>query len=232
MSVFQDVVRINEAFADVVNWDLLPKSAVASMQLLPGSSPIFGLSTLGGALTIAMKDGFARRGVDLEASTGSFGRTELAAEAGGNDGRFGFYVAAEGIDDDGYRDHSSSRIRRMYARGDAHAGDDELGVGVTLADNHLEGTQALPVSMFGDPRQAYTWPDTTKNRLLFVNANRQRIDNLFDTALQNFGILGANYFRGPGGTFSTTLAGPEPFRAPGSAFGAWIGVRYALAERR
>ena len=52
LSVFQDGVRINEAFADVVNWDLLPKNAVASMQLLPGSNPIFGLNTLGGALTL------------------------------------------------------------------------------------------------------------------------------------------------------------------------------------
>ena len=59
LSVFQDGVRINEAFADVVNWDLLPRNAVASMQLLPGSNPVFGLNTLGGALTMAMKDGFA-----------------------------------------------------------------------------------------------------------------------------------------------------------------------------
>ena len=35
LSVFQDGVRINEAFADIVNWDLIPKNAVASMQLLP-----------------------------------------------------------------------------------------------------------------------------------------------------------------------------------------------------
>ena len=31
---------------------------------------------------------------------------------------------------------------------------------------------------------------------------------------QNFGILGANYFRGPGNTFDAGLAGPEPFRSP------------------
>ena len=60
--MFQDGVRINEAFADVVNWDLLPKNAVASMQLLPGSNPVFGLNTLGGALTINMKDGFRHGG--------------------------------------------------------------------------------------------------------------------------------------------------------------------------
>ena len=79
LSVFQDGVRINEAFADVVNWDLLPKNAVASMQLLPGSNPIFGLNTLGGALTIQMKDGFGYSGLNASVSAGSFGRVEVSA---------------------------------------------------------------------------------------------------------------------------------------------------------
>jgi outer membrane cobalamin receptor len=49
ISVFQDGVRINEAFGDVVNWDLLPRSAISTIQLIPGSNPVFGLNTLGGA---------------------------------------------------------------------------------------------------------------------------------------------------------------------------------------
>src|SRR4029450_4224744 len=108
LSVFQDGVRINEAFADVVNWDLLPKNAVAAMKLLPGSNPIFGLNTLGGALTIQMKDGFAYPGAQVSVSAGSFARTEVTAEAGGNDGTLGLFAAAEGIRDGGYRDHSST----------------------------------------------------------------------------------------------------------------------------
>ena len=52
ISVYLDGVRVNEAFGDVVNWDLLPMNAIASMDLLPGSSPLFGLNTLGGALAI------------------------------------------------------------------------------------------------------------------------------------------------------------------------------------
>ena len=171
LSVFQDGVRINEAFADIVNWDLIPKNAVASMQVLPGSNPVFGLNTLGGALTLHMKDGFANAGAEASISSGSFARTELAAEAGGNDGTFGFFAAIEGIRDDGYRDHSAARIGRLYARADAHAASDQYSVGLSLADNHLEGTQALPVSMLDNPKQAYTWPDTTDNRLAFVNGN-------------------------------------------------------------
>ena len=48
LSVFQDGVRVNEPFGDVVNWDLIPGSAISSMQLLPGATPAFGLNTLGG----------------------------------------------------------------------------------------------------------------------------------------------------------------------------------------
>src|SRR5262249_24084943 len=57
LSVFQDGVRINEAFGDVVNWDLLPQSAISSVQLIPGSNPVFGLNTLGGALAIYTRSG-------------------------------------------------------------------------------------------------------------------------------------------------------------------------------
>ena len=57
-----------------------------------------------------------------------------------------------------------------------------------------------------------------------------RIDNLFDRAYQTFGILGANYFRGPGNTFDAGLATSEPFRSPGAPLGAWIGVRYRLGD--
>jgi iron complex outermembrane recepter protein len=139
--------------------------------LLPGSNPVFGLNTLGGALTINMKDGFRFAGANAEVSTGSFGRTSLSADIGGNNGTLAGYAAFEGIDDNGWRDHASTRIQRMYARGDAHTAQDDFNVAITLADNYLEGTQALPVSMLDNPRQAYTWPDTTDNRLDFISAN-------------------------------------------------------------
>ena len=52
VSIFQDGVRVNEPFGDVVNWDLIPQSAIASIQLIPGSNPAFGLNTLGGAVAV------------------------------------------------------------------------------------------------------------------------------------------------------------------------------------
>ncbi len=47
LSVYMDGVRINEAFGDTVNWDLIPESAISSISLISGSNPTFGLNTLG-----------------------------------------------------------------------------------------------------------------------------------------------------------------------------------------
>ncbi|MBU3736806.1 MAG: Plug domain-containing protein, partial [Methylobacterium sp.] len=44
LSVFQDGVRINEPFGDAVNWDLIPNIAIAGINLIPGSNPVFGLN--------------------------------------------------------------------------------------------------------------------------------------------------------------------------------------------
>src|SRR5262249_27759665 len=54
------------------------------------------------------------------------------------------------------------------------------------------------------------------------------ITNLFDRKYETFGILGANFFRGPGFTYDQAIAGPEQFRSPGAPRGFWIVVRYAF----
>src|SRR6185437_5815460 len=57
IAVFQDGVRVNEPFGDIVNWDLIPPSAVASIQLLPGARAAFGRNALAGALAVYTKSG-------------------------------------------------------------------------------------------------------------------------------------------------------------------------------
>ena len=42
LSVFLDGVRVNEAFGDVVHWDLIPNTAIANMALVPGSQGASG----------------------------------------------------------------------------------------------------------------------------------------------------------------------------------------------
>jgi iron complex outermembrane receptor protein len=54
LAVYENGVRINEAFGDVVNWDFLPSVAVQNMAVL-ANNPAFGLNALGGAISITMK---------------------------------------------------------------------------------------------------------------------------------------------------------------------------------
>ena len=57
LSIYMDGVRLNQPFGDVVSWDLIPRAAIGSLTLMPGSNPLFGLNRLGGALLIQTKDG-------------------------------------------------------------------------------------------------------------------------------------------------------------------------------
>jgi outer membrane receptor protein involved in Fe transport len=175
LSVYLDGVRVNEAFGDVVNWDLIPRIAVSAINVIPGSNPAFGLNTLGGALAIETKSGAHFPGTVLRGYGGSFGRLGAEFEAGGaRDGRH-YYLAGNRFSERGWRDFSPSRVDQVFAR--LGAGDPSGHVELTLlgADTSLDGTQALPLSMLAAPRQPYTWPDRTENRLAFANLSAKRI---------------------------------------------------------
>ena len=174
LSVFLDGVRINEVFADVVNWDLVPTSAIATLQVVPGSNPVFGLNTLGGALAVYTKDGLRYPGTSVDASAGSFGRRSVGFETGGAGDVADWFVTGRAHDEDGWRDHSPSRVRQLFGKLRIERADSEVALSATYADNSLSGTQTLPLSMLDRPQQAYTWPDTTTNELAFVNAQAAR----------------------------------------------------------
>src|SRR5215472_1824656 len=158
LSVFQDGVRVNEPFGDSVNWDLIPKSAISSMALVPGSNPVFGLNTLGGALVITTKSGFDHPGLAGEAYGGSFGRRAGELEYGGSRDRIAYYVTGNLFDDAGWRDQSASLVRQGFAKLSYRASD------------VLNGAQSVPVSFLEERRSiAYTFPDTFRNELSFVN---------------------------------------------------------------
>src|ERR1700723_576143 len=74
LSVYVDGVRVNESFGDTVNWDLIPESAISTVTLMSGSNPVFGLNTLGGALSVQTKSGHDNPGTELEAYGGAFGK--------------------------------------------------------------------------------------------------------------------------------------------------------------
>ena len=95
LSVFQDGVRVNEPFGDAVNWDLIPVNAIAGINLIPGSNPVFGLNTLGGSLSVVTKSGRTHQGGVIEMSSGSWGRKNVLGEFGGvsQDGSIDYFIS-------------------------------------------------------------------------------------------------------------------------------------------
>jgi outer membrane receptor protein involved in Fe transport len=116
ISVFQNGVRLNEPFGEVMQWDLIPLFALSDIQLAPGNNPVYGLNTLGGALVMHMKDGWTAPGARIEGSVGSFGRYRTTAEYGKSweDG-WAAYAGASLFGEQGFRDHSRSSAQNLYA---------------------------------------------------------------------------------------------------------------------
>jgi iron complex outermembrane recepter protein len=169
LSVFLDGVRVNEPFGDVVNWDLVPPSAISSIQLLSGSTPALGLNTLGGALAIYTKSGSAYPGYALSAEGGSFARAGGTFEAGGAAGHLDGFVTGNFQRDGGWALHNPSRVAQLFGKVGHQTEDSDLDLSLVLADTSLEGTQTLPLSWLDTPREAYTFPDLNTNRVAHAN---------------------------------------------------------------
>jgi outer membrane receptor protein involved in Fe transport len=166
LSVYVDGVRVNEPFGDTVNWDLLPNSAIAGVDLVPGSNPAFGLNTLGGALAMRTKSGFSHPGGRLEASGGSFGRTNTELEYGGNNGTFGWYGAGDWFREDGWRDYSPSDVKQFFGKLSFRNAAGEADLTLTKARSRLIGNGPVPQSLLAERREAiFTQPDETSNDL-------------------------------------------------------------------
>ncbi|MBS0240196.1 MAG: TonB-dependent receptor [Proteobacteria bacterium] len=171
LAVYQNGVRINEAFGDVVNWDFLPSNAINNVALVTGN-PVFGLNALGGSIVIDMKDGFNFQGADIDTRFGSFGRKQVSAEAGYRSGNWGVYGAFEAINDDGFRDFSDAEVRRGYFDLGVKGDNAEFHFNFTGADNHVGVTAAAPEQLLDMGRNlTFTSPQTTDNEMQMYSVN-------------------------------------------------------------
>lgn len=171
LSVYLDGVRMNEPFGSIVNWDLIPMNAIRAVEVLPGSNPVFGLNTLGGALVLETRNGADDGGLSVTAQGGSWHRRAVSAEAGGTlaDQSIDWFVAGNDDTQDGYRWYTNTAVRQAYGKLRWHGQGARAELGVIWADTSLNGTQGLPLSMLATPQMAYTWPDNISNNQLIVN---------------------------------------------------------------
>jgi iron complex outermembrane receptor protein len=165
LAVYQNGVRLNEAFGDTVNWDAIPQNAIAHLDVW-SSNPVFGLNALGGAVNMVMKDGFTWQGAEASLQGGSYGHGMAGAQWGLENGVFSFYGAAEGVTDAGWRLHSQSNVARLYADAGWRIGDSELHLVASGAATSLGVVGPTPFDLVQrDSNSVYTFPQTTRNTI-------------------------------------------------------------------
>lgn len=172
LSVYQDGVRVNEPFGDIVNWDLIPQVAIANMEVIPGSNPLFGLNTLGGALAIRTKSGFSHPGAHAQAYGGSYGRNAYQGEYGGSQGQFDWYFAGNIFEDGGWRPFSPTNVRQAFGKVGWENEKTDIDFSFTFANNSMQGVGPTPPEdLSRNYRAIFTAPDITDNTLYFFNLN-------------------------------------------------------------
>jgi iron complex outermembrane receptor protein len=179
VAVYQNGVRLNEAFGDTVNWDAIPETAIARMDVW-SNNPVFGLNALGGAVNVVMKNGFTWQGEEASVQGGSYGHGMATLQYGMADGDFSFYAAAEGVTDGGWRLESSSNVGRLYADAGWRFGDSEIDVVASGSQSGLGVVGPTPVELVAqDSAAVYTYPQTTQNRVgsLALNGKSKLSDN-------------------------------------------------------
>ena len=171
LAVYMQGIRVNEAFGDTVNWDLIPTVAIGRADIWT-NNPAFGLNALGGAVNLQMKDGFTYNGIEVDASGGSYGRVGGSLQYGVRNGEWGLYLAAEGFKDDGWRYQSPSRLARFYGDLGWRGTDAEVHFITSIADNYFGVVGPTPIELLNnDYRAIYTWPQTTKNQAQLIAMN-------------------------------------------------------------
>jgi len=163
VSVYQNGVRLNEAFGDTVNWESIPETAVDRMDVW-SANPVFGLNALGGSVNLVMKNGFTWQGSELSGQGGTYGHGMGTVQYGVENGNLSFYGAAEGVTDSGWRLHSPSGIARLYTDTGWRLGSSELHFVAAASLSDLGVVGPTPIQMLQQASDSvYTYPQTTHN---------------------------------------------------------------------
>ena len=183
ISVYVDGVRENQPFSDVVLWDTLPSFAYESAQVIPGSNPIYGLNTLGGAVSFQTKSGRSFTGSNAEFTAGSWGRQISLLEHGGTKGQIDYYAGYQHTTERGWRDFSPNHLNQFFSKLGYENDLSRLELSYTAADNALIGNGLAPKYLLGSDNEGVnTVPDFTGNMYHKLNLSASHFhddDTLF-----------------------------------------------------
>lgn len=180
LSTYIDGVRVNEPFGDLTLWDKIPSFAIGNMQVIPGSNPLFGLNTLGGAISIQTKSGRDNQGAAIEYEAGSWGRQRALVEYGGvsQDGSVDYMLGYQHTTENGWRNFSPSHVNQLFGKLGWQNETTKLDLTYIGTDNNLIGNGLTPEFLLrGDRDQINTRPDFTNNYSHFLALNGSHFFN-------------------------------------------------------
>ncbi len=190
LAVYQNGVRINEAFGDTVNWDLIPENAIDKMTIVAGN-PIFGLNALGGALNVTMKNGFTWQGFEADLRGGSFDRAQEELQFGKQVGDWSVYMAGTEINDGGWRTDGASQLTNVYGDVGYRANGFEQHLQITAGSTQFGASVFAPIQeLQNNWASVYTVPQSTYNQMAMLQWNGSYA---YSTTLS---VQGDLYFRG------------------------------------
>jgi len=169
LSTYVNGVRFNEPFGDTVNWDLIPEGAVDSMALYGGSNPVYGLNSLGGAISVKTKTGFSAPGHQIEVYGGSWDRHSEELTSGWNNGTWGYFLDLNHFEEDGWRNFSPTKAERAFGTLSWRGDKGSLDLTLAANDNDMRGNGATPETMLRQEgrKSVFTHPDQTITRMFF-----------------------------------------------------------------
>ena len=171
LAVYMNGVRVNEAFGDTVNFDFIPTNAIDRADI-QSNSPVFGLNALGGAINLQMKNGFTFHGAEIEFQAGSYGRISGGVQFGMQKDDVAIYIAAQGLNETGWRQQSPSELARVYADIGWRRDGNEIHLVLSGATNSFGVVASTPIQLLQTNwTSIYTWPQTTQNQNMLAALN-------------------------------------------------------------
>ena len=180
LSVYIDGIRANQPFSNTVLWDLVPNFAIDNMQMVAGSNPVYGLNTLGGAMSMQTKSGQNFQGKSIDVSAGSWARSSNLVEIGGlvSDSNMDYYLGYEHFNENGWRKFSPSHVNQLFGKLGFESEMSRFELTYTGAHNLLIGNGLTPKDLLGSERDGiHTLEDETKNEYSQLALNMSHFFN-------------------------------------------------------
>ena len=158
LSVFLDGVRLNEPTVEEVNFDLIPLEDLERIEVIRGPSVLFGRNTLGGALNLVTRRGEEIREIVPELAAGSFGRQQYRLRWSGEARPLDYYVSLTENHEDGFRDFTSARVSRVFAKLGFRQGGLDATVSYQYSNDRIMQAGSLPEDLLRRDRTANFTP--------------------------------------------------------------------------